>query len=136
MDSKFTVFFEDPFWVGVYERQDEDGYSLARVIFGSEPTDAELFQFILEHYDEFRFSRTMKLSAKQVVEKNYKRAQREARKVMQEQGIGTKAQQAMKMAMTELKQERREISREELKQENARRYQEQQEKKKEKHRGH
>ena len=135
MEGKLTVYFEDPFWVGVYERQDETGYSVARVVFGSEPTDVVLYQFILQHYDEFHFGRSLPTGSIEKKEKNYKRIQREARKVMQETGVGTKAQQAMKLSLTETKQERREISSAEQKRDAEQRFQERQEKKKEKRRG-
>jgi len=136
METKFTVFFDDPFWVGVYERQDEDGYSAARVVFGSEPGDAELYQFVMQHYNEFKFTQpadTVGLLEKQV---NFKRAQRQARQSMQTRSAGSKAQQAMKVALSQAKQERSATARDEHQQAAERRYQEQQAKKKEKHRGH
>ncbi|MCH9620648.1 MAG: hypothetical protein S4CHLAM20_00480 [Chlamydiia bacterium] len=36
---KATIFFEKKFWVGTFERMDKEGYSVARYIFGGEPTD-------------------------------------------------------------------------------------------------
>ncbi len=35
--SSFTVFFEGPFWVGVYERFTDAGLEACKVTFGSEP---------------------------------------------------------------------------------------------------
>jgi len=67
---------------------------------------------------------------------NFKRAQREARKSMQVRGIGSKSQQAMKIALSQAKQERSASARDADQQTAQRRYQEQQAKKKEKHRGH
>ena len=32
-----TVFFEGPFWVGVFERVEDGRLSVCRVVFGSEP---------------------------------------------------------------------------------------------------
>ena len=51
-----TVFFEDPFWVGVVERAENDYLSTAKIVFGSEPTDRLVFQFILDSYQTLRFS--------------------------------------------------------------------------------
>lgn len=34
--GKLTVFFEDPFWVGVFERIEDGKLSAAKVTFGSE----------------------------------------------------------------------------------------------------
>ena len=35
--SSLTVFFEDPFWVGVYERTDGGRYEACKITFGAEP---------------------------------------------------------------------------------------------------
>ena len=43
---KLTVLFEDPFWIGILERTDKQGYAVAKTIFGSEPTEVEVYQFI------------------------------------------------------------------------------------------
>ena len=37
--STLTVFFENPFWVGVYERIDGDRYEVCKITFGAEPKD-------------------------------------------------------------------------------------------------
>ena len=37
VSSKLTVFFEDPFWVGVFERVSCGKLSAAKVTFGGEP---------------------------------------------------------------------------------------------------
>ena len=82
MEGKLTVYFEDPFWVGVFEKQDENGYAVARVVFGSEPGDAQLYEFIRQHYEEFRFERDGAGPCTGGLEesgKNYKRTQREVR---------------------------------------------------------
>lgn len=33
----FTVFFEEPFWCGVYQRQEGRNLEAARMVFGAEP---------------------------------------------------------------------------------------------------
>ncbi|HEV2377221.1 MAG TPA: YjdF family protein [Streptosporangiaceae bacterium] len=43
--TTFTVFFEDPFWVGVLETADEQGVRAARHVFGAEPSGQELYEF-------------------------------------------------------------------------------------------
>ena len=42
-----TVFFEGPFWVGVFERVEDGKLSVCRVVFGSEPRDYEVWEFII-----------------------------------------------------------------------------------------
>ena len=34
-----TVLFDEPFWVGLYERETDGRYEVARVVFGAEPKD-------------------------------------------------------------------------------------------------
>jgi hypothetical protein len=29
---ELTVYFEDPFWVGLFERENGDGYAVSRVV--------------------------------------------------------------------------------------------------------
>jgi len=41
--SVLTVYFADPFWVGIYERTDSSGYAVCKVTFGSEPSDTEIY---------------------------------------------------------------------------------------------
>jgi hypothetical protein len=47
--AMMTVFFDDPFWVAVLELRDDGRVRAARHVFGAEPTDAELYQFLLRH---------------------------------------------------------------------------------------
>ena len=51
-----TIYFEDPFWVGVFERIEEGRLSVLRVTFGAEPKDYELWDFVLRRYNALRFS--------------------------------------------------------------------------------
>ena len=44
VSGKLTVFFEDPFWVGIFERIEDGRLSVAKVTFGAEPKDYEVHQ--------------------------------------------------------------------------------------------
>jgi len=136
MEGKLTVYFDDPFWVGVFERDDETGLRVSRVVFGSEPTDAELYEYIQREYKSIDFGKPLKNQVQIVRKKNFKRMQREVRKEVYEEGVGTKAQQAMKLNQELNKKERQVISREQREAEQALKYKLRQDKKKEKHRGH
>jgi hypothetical protein len=48
--TEFTIFFEDPFWVGVLVADRGDCRFVARVVFGAEPTNAELLLFMRERF--------------------------------------------------------------------------------------
>ena len=41
--GKLTVYFEEPFWVGVFERIEDGKLSVAKVTFGAEPKDCLLY---------------------------------------------------------------------------------------------
>ena len=94
--SKRTVFFEDPFWIGVFERIEDGKLSVAKVTYGAEPKDYEVQEYILENYYSLRFSPAVATVVKKV-KKNPKRMQRDAKKQTKETGIGTKSQQALKL---------------------------------------
>ena len=49
MKASLTVYFEDPFWIGVFERIDEGKLSACKVTFGAEPRDYDVLEFVLQH---------------------------------------------------------------------------------------
>ena len=135
MKTSLTVFFEDPFWVGVFERVDEGKLSVCKVTFGAEPKDYDVWEFVLRHYDELVFSPAVETEMRQIAD-NPKRRLRNVRKQTERRGIGTKSQQALQLQREELKTEHRQISREQRDAEAQRRFEMKQLKKKEKRRGH
>ena len=130
-----TIYFEEPFWVGVFEELDGDKLSVCRMVFGAEPTDAEIYDFILKHYYHLRFSAPVKAEIKQKAD-NPKRRQRNARKQMESSGIGTKSQQALQKQYEENKVQRKIRTREQREAEKQRQFELKQQKRKEKHKGH
>ena len=135
VSGKLTIFFEDPFWVGVFERIENRKLSVAKVIFGVEPKDYDVLEFINRNYYHLQFSPAVETVIKDT-KKNPKRAQRDAKKQTLETGIGTKSQQALKVKQEQNKQERKAISREQREAENRRAFELKQIKKREKHKGH
>lgn len=131
VSGKLTVFFEEPFWVGVFERVSEGTLSACKVTFGAEPKDYEVYDFILKNYYQLRFSPAVEADVKEV-SRNPKRVQREVRKQVQNTGIGTKSQQALKLQQEQLKTERKTVSREQREAERERRFKLRQEKRREK----
>ena len=131
---KMTVFFEAPFWVGVFERISEKELTVCRVTFGAEPKDYEVDGFILKNHYRLRFSPAVEAVVKESI-RNPKRIQREVHKQVKNTGIGTKSQQALKLQQEQMKAERRTVSREQREAEKERRFEMKQQKKKEKHRG-
>ena len=135
LKSKLTVFFDEPFWVGVFEELDGKKLSVCRVVFGAEPTDAEIYVFILKHFNHLRYSPPVKTEIRQKAD-NPKRRQRNAHKQLEKTGVGTKSQQALQKQYEEKKLERRQHSHEQREAEKQRQFELKQQKRKEKHRGH
>ena len=54
--STLTILFQDPFWIGLYEREDNGQYQVCRIVFGAEPRDQEVYLFLLENWRKLRFS--------------------------------------------------------------------------------
>ncbi len=134
--SRLTVFFEEPFWVGIYEREFEGKYEACKITFGAEPKDYEVYEFMLKNYDRLRFSPSLEAQAITERRINPKRMQREVHKQLQSAGVGTKAQQALKLQQEQCKLERKVHSRQQREAEKERQFELRQEKRKEKHRGH
>jgi hypothetical protein len=130
-----TVFFEDPFWVGVWERTDERSFCVAKATFGTQPSDAEVWSFVLERYSALAFSKPEFGDIAQKTTGNPKRMQREAARVVSTSGIGTKAQQALKAQYEAGKLANKALSREEKRVQDEQKFLLRQEKKKAKHRG-
>ena len=129
------IFFEDPFWIGVFERISDGKMSVCKVTFGAEPKDYEVKDFILKNYTRLRFSPAVATVVKET-KRNPKRRQRDVKKQIQETGIGTKSQQALKLQQEQNKQERKVKKREQKEADEQRMFELKQQKKREKHKGH
>jgi len=134
-NGMLTVFFDEPFWVGVFERSENGKLSAAKVTFGAEPKDSEVWEYVLRHYYKLKFSPAVKAKTRQTAD-NPKRRQRSARKQLSIAGIGTKSQQALKLMQEQMKTERRKLTKEQREAENQRRFELKQQKRREKHKGH
>lgn len=132
---RLTVLFQQPFWVGIYERSQGNRLEVCKITFGGEPRDGEVLAYLLEHWRELRFSPAVEGELPQNTPKNPKRARREARKQSEEgQGVGTKAQQAIQLQREQGKAEHAAQFRGRRDEERQRRYLLRQQRKKEKHR--
>lgn len=54
--GRLTVFFEEPFGIGVFERISEGKLSVCKITFGAEPKDYEIYDFVLKNYYRLKFS--------------------------------------------------------------------------------
>ena len=130
-----TIMFEEPFWIGLFERIEDGCLSVCKVTFGAEPTDQEVVNFVNNNWHKLKYTKP-ELVEQKVQVKNPKRLLREAKKQMQNTGIGTKSQQALKLQQEANKLDRKHISKEQREAERKRKFELRQAKHKEKHKGH
>ena len=135
VSGQLQVFFEAPFWVGIFERVIDGKLTVCKVTFGAEPKDYEVSEFILANYDKLRFSPSVDSVSPEKARMNPKRLQREVKKQIANVGMGTKAQQALKLQQEQGKMERKIRSREQRAAEKQFQFDLKQQKRKEKHKG-
>ena len=134
--ARLTVWFADPFWVGVYEREAEGRLEVCRHTFGAEPKDGEVWQWLLSAWRGLDFSPAVEAPRRPSGRENPKRARRQARNRPEKTGAGTKAQQALQLQREVRRAERAQRHRQRDAAEEERRFRLRQERKKEKRRGH
>jgi hypothetical protein len=134
-----TIHFERKFWVGIFERTDREGYAVARNIFGGEPSDAEVYQFVLENYCDLKFGPPQEFKL-EIQRMNPKRVQRIVRREMEKAKDSlqpsTHAQDYMREEMEKNKKEKKHLTAKQKEERKEMQFLLRQEKKKEKHRGH
>ncbi len=106
MSINITVLFDGSFWVGVFEREEKEFLQVAKFTFGQEPREIEVLEFILKDYDKLTFSSPLKVEEKKK-DISFKKRQKVIKKLQETIGIGTKAQQALKIQQEEKKLERK-----------------------------
>ncbi|SKC83295.1 YjdF family protein [Maledivibacter halophilus] len=138
INTSCTILFESPYWVGIFERKDDEEYSVSKFVFGKEPTAPELYNFILKSYpNKLRYIKTENNTDEIIRKKiNPKKRQREAAKAMDEKGISTKAQQTLKIQYEKNKKQKKKISKVKKQELEKKKFELKQEKKKQKKRGH
>ena len=133
-ENRLTVFFEDPFWVGVFERVTDDGLSACKVTFGAEPRDCEVWDLVLREYAHLKFSPAVE-AEKKSSDLTRKKLQKLAKRQTRQTGVGTKSQQALQLQREQQKTERKQLNREQREAEKQRLFALKQQKRKEKHKG-
>ena len=110
--AKLTVFFDPPFWAGLYEREQRGGYEACRILFGAEPKDYEVYDYLLQNSGKLRFSPAIEAELRRGVGINPKRLPREIRRQLQSGvPVGTRAQRALSLQREQSRQERKTRSR-------------------------
>lgn len=97
VSSTLTVAFDGQFWAGTIERVEDGRLSVCRVVFGAEPSNEEVLQFVREAWDGLRFTEGVACDGRvrePQLAGNPKRRQREAAREVRSRGMSTKAQEA------------------------------------------
>lgn len=132
--TKLVVFFDGTFWVGVFERISENEFSVSKIVFGAEPKDYEVYDFILRNYTKLQFSHGLNNTFK-TENTNYKKLQKKIKKQVQEKGLGTKSQIALQKQREETKAKNKIENKKRRDLEEKRKFELKQEKRKQKHKG-
>ena len=66
VNGKLTIFFEEPFGVGIFERIEDGKLSAAKVTFGAEPKDCEVQEYIQKWYFSLKFSPVVETAVKDI----------------------------------------------------------------------
>lgn len=135
---KLTVCFDGSFWVALVENKNEKGEtSVARHVFGSEPNDSQVEEFIHDHWYELHFCESLKVEKVGGKSINYKRLQRVIEKeIAANASKGTKSQQAIAQEREASKVERKHKSKQQKQAEAEEKRKKLKEKHKKKHKGH
>ncbi len=138
MDSRFNVFFDDPFWVGVAEVVDDDRIRIARFVFGgNEPGAGDIYDFVINRYSHLKFDEVCIEPDVPIPQKiNPKRQKRLINREMSRNGSGTKSQEALKRIMESRKIESRENGKVKKLEIEQRKYELKKQKRLDKRRGH
>ena len=137
ISCRMTVFFDPPYWVAVIEREETGRLTACKLTLGAEPKDYDLYALVLTRWHTLSFGPAMeggKVENTRPV--GPKRMQRQINKVLQQQGTGTKAQQALKAQHEETRHARKVLSAQEKEAQREHQFSLRQQKKREKHRGH
>ncbi len=133
-----TVFYDGQFWVGVIEIWENGRLKAYRYVFGAEPNDVEVLEFVngrLLAVIQNSRQAGVKDEKKHLKILNPKRLQRQAAKDMKQKGISTKAQEAMKEEMEQRKVEGRKLKRQQNEAFKLKKWELKKQKAKQKHKG-
>lgn len=135
VSSTLTVYHDGQFWVGLAERVEDGTYGVARIVFGAEPSNEEILQFITSKWAKLTFSGDEPAEASRPT-KNPKRRAREASRALKQPAMGTKAQQALASRREAMKRESVRARSQRRADEAEARFEQRKLKRKQKHRGH
>ena len=135
VSSTLTVYHDGQFWVGLAEHDEDGRYGIARIVFGAEPSDEEILQFVRSKWAKLSFFDDEATETSKPA-KNPKRRAREAAKALKQPAMGTKAQQALAAQREAMKRESAHVRSQRRAEEAEARFEQRKLRRKQKHRGH
>ena len=137
VSSTLTVYHDGQFWVGVVEHVESGMLSVARVVFGAEPSNEEVYTWVLERWASLHLSTPTEPaeSRQNRLPGNPKRRAREAAKALHVRGASTASQRALARERERLKDESRLERTARGREETLARWEKRREKRRRKHRG-
>ena len=143
IDHSVTITFESPFWIALFEMNDEKGYSVAREVIGvSEPTGSDISLFFTRlDFDRLAYSTPTLYESDNNSRRamNYKRMQKKIKREVECREFKytfTKAQIELKKLHQEKKIQRKCLTKQIDEEKKEWKFQMRQQKRFEKHRGH
>ncbi|QJC88187.1 YjdF family protein [Bacillus inaquosorum] len=135
---KLTIYYDGQFWVGVIEEVNNGKLRAFRHLFGKEPKDSEVLDFVHDHLLTI-MSKTeqegVRLKGRHQKKVNPKRLQRQVSKELKNAGVTSKAQEAMKLEFEARKQKKKQLTKEQRENLKEKKYLLKKQKAKKKHRG-
>lgn len=112
---KLTVTYDGQFWIGIIELIEGKKFKAYRYLFGTEPSNIEIYEFVNRDLLKFINRSNQKgidVKKQKQTKINPKRLQREVAKEMKKKDISTKAQEAIRLELDERKKEKKIMSKE------------------------
>ena len=135
VSSALTVYHDGQFWVGLAEHVEGGRYGAARIVFGVEPSNEEILQFVASKWAKLAFFGDEATETSKPA-KNPKRRAREVSKALERPAVSTKAQQALANQRETMKRESAQARSQRRTDEAEARFEQRKLKRKQKHRGH
>ncbi|WP_080121203.1 YjdF family protein [Bacillus subtilis] len=135
---KLTIYYDGQFWVGVVEVVDNGKLRAFRHLFGTEPRDSEVLEFVHNQLLNMMVQAEqegVRLQGRRQKKINPKRLQRQVSKELKNAGVASKAQEAIKLELEARKQKKKQIMKEQREHVKEQRYMLKKQKAKKKHRG-
>ena len=111
---RLTILFDSPYWIGLLETESDGLLYAARHIFGSEPSDAEVYDFVQNDLLPLMQTMTVGLPIDSLLTPHHinpKRLQRIIRREVLRTDVPSKAHQAIRLQIEANAQERLIINR-------------------------